>query len=152
MATGIEHVLPVLQHLRRAEGSSALAEVGRVVALSPTHAQRVIARLAGESPDRYQRRLRLERAAALLLSTDQRVIDIALAVGFDSHEAFSRAFRRHFATTPTRYRRRPGVRLSAEEARRVDPRAGGHQFVTAATNVLRTQRGTKTGKRRKENG
>lgn len=119
MATGIEHVLPVLRQLRGPGGHRGLTEIGRQVALSPAHAQRVITRLAGESPDRYQRRLRLERAAALLLSTDDRIIDIALTVGFDSHEAFTRAFRRHYAITPTQYRRRPGVRLSIEEASRV---------------------------------
>ncbi len=119
MTTGIEQVLPVLNHLRDLSRRPGLDEIGRLIALSPGHAQRVITRAAGESPDRYQRRLRLERAAALLLSTDDAVIDIALAVGFDSHEAFTRAFRRRFRTSPRRYRREAATRLAADQVARV---------------------------------
>lgn len=120
MATRIEHVLPVLGRMRHAERTLDLTEVGRAVALSPTHAQRVVRNLTGESPDRYQRRLRLERGAALLLSSDDTVLDIAVAVGFDSHEAFTRAFHRHYGVSPTGYRQRASGRLSAEQARLVN--------------------------------
>lgn len=53
------------------------------------------------------RRLRLERAAGQLRHSRSAVVDIALAAGYDSHEAFSRAFARAFALSPTQYRRRP---------------------------------------------
>ncbi|MEM9132913.1 MAG: AraC family transcriptional regulator [Actinomycetota bacterium] len=120
MATGIEHVLPVLGRMRKAEHTLDLSEVARAVALSPTHAQRVVRTLTGESPDRYQRRLRLERGAALLLSTDDTVLDIAVAVGFDSHEVFTRAFHRHYGVSPTGYRRRTPGRLNVDQARLID--------------------------------
>jgi AraC family transcriptional regulator len=74
--------------------------------LSPFHLHRLFVAVAGETPKQYTLRLRLARAAVLLLTTDQTVLDIALACGFQSHEAFTRAFRRQFATTPRSYRQR----------------------------------------------
>lgn len=62
--------------------------------------------MIGESPKRIASRIALERAAAMLLTTDRAILDIALTSGFDSHEGFTRAFRRHFDTAPSRYRER----------------------------------------------
>lgn len=68
------------------------------------HFHRGFTRFVGETPKTYAQRLRLERAAALLASSLDPVLAIALAVGFSSHEVFNRAFRRQFACTPTQYR------------------------------------------------
>jgi DNA gyrase inhibitor GyrI len=46
----------------------------------------------------------MEKAAYKLWVTDDSILDIALSVGFRSHEAFCRAFRRYFSTTPTELR------------------------------------------------
>jgi AraC family transcriptional regulator len=70
------------------------------------HLQRVFRRTTGESPKQYVLRLRLERAAARLVCTHDRVLAVGMAAGFGSHEVFTRAFRRHFGCTPMRYRRR----------------------------------------------
>ena len=72
--------------------------------ISRWQAHRTFNRLAGDTPDRYQRRVCLECAAARLRTGDERIIDIALALGFGSHEAFSRAFTRHFGVAPSLYR------------------------------------------------
>jgi AraC family transcriptional regulator len=74
--------------------------------LSPFHLQRVFAALAGETPKQLTLRLRLERAAAMLLTRDDTVLDIALSCGFQSHEVFCRTFRRRFGMTPKAYRAR----------------------------------------------
>jgi AraC-like DNA-binding protein len=47
---------------------------------------------------------RLERAAALLQSTDWSVADICFAVGFLSVGSFTTSFRRMFGPTPQEYR------------------------------------------------
>jgi len=53
---------------------------------------------------------RLSRALAALDQTDQRVLDIAFQVGYQSHEALTRAFRHEFGVTPQSYRRsRPAL-------------------------------------------
>jgi AraC family transcriptional regulator len=48
--------------------------------------------------------VRLETAAARLIASDESVCEVAVAAGFNSHEVFTRAFRRHFGQTPSRYR------------------------------------------------
>lgn len=54
------------------------------------------------------RLLRLKRAAyQLAYRSEKKVIDIAIASGYDSHEAFSRSFKRHFDNSPTAFRRSP---------------------------------------------
>ena len=58
----------------------------------------------GEQPVRQGRRLLLERAAFELTRTDQTIADIALRANFGSFEGFSRAFRRAFGVSPSRYR------------------------------------------------
>lgn len=83
-----------------------LAALAERAGISPFHLHRIFSATAGETPKQYTLRLRLGRAAAMLLSRDDSVLDIALSCGFQSHEAFSRAFRRRFGCTPTAYRER----------------------------------------------
>jgi AraC family transcriptional regulator len=73
---------------------------------SPFHLHRMFLRAAGETPKAFTLRVRLSRAAALLLSGEQTVLNVALECGFHSHETFSRAFKRQFGMTPRAYRER----------------------------------------------
>lgn len=82
----------------------SLAALAGQAGLSEFHLHRVFSAAAGETPKQFTLRLRLGRAAALLLATDQSVLNVALACGFQSHEAFCRAFRKRFGTTPSAYR------------------------------------------------
>jgi len=52
----------------------------------------------------YTQRLRLERAANRLVIHDTTILDVALDSGFQSHETFSREFKRRFQVTPRGYR------------------------------------------------
>jgi len=87
------------------EDVSLKALAGRA-GLSTFHLQRVFAAVAGETPKQFTLRLRLSRAAAMLLASEDSVLEIALACGFQSHEAFCRAFRRAFGISPSAYRAR----------------------------------------------
>jgi AraC family transcriptional regulator len=71
---------------------------------SPYHFHRIFRALVGETVGEHVRRLRLERAALLLSTTDRPVIQVALEAGYGAHEAFSRAFRQHFGIAPTDFR------------------------------------------------
>jgi AraC family transcriptional regulator len=62
--------------------------------------------MTGETPMEMVRRLRMERAAWRLKHTDWSVSKIAFDAGFETHEAFSRAFRASYGTAPSGYRRR----------------------------------------------
>jgi AraC-like DNA-binding protein len=61
--------------------------------------------LLGEPLGHYLRRLRIDRAATLLVSSDAPVKTIAARVGYDSESAFARAFSRVRGTSPTAWRR-----------------------------------------------
>lgn len=90
----------------------SLAELARRAGLSPHHLHRLFREQLQETPRQYSERLRLDYAASELLATEACVLEIALAVGYESHEVFLRAFRRRFGCTPTQYRltaRRPGA-------------------------------------------
>lgn len=107
MATDLEDLLPLLARLAaNRDARISLADLAASAARSPTHFQRTFARLVGESPKQLGRRLQLECAAALLLTTTDTILDVALACGFDSHEGFTRAFAVHFGRSPRDFRAR----------------------------------------------
>lgn len=107
MAIGLRDLLPLVIRIQAdPSNDTCLNTLARHVALSPTHLQRIFSRHLGESPKRIANRIALERAAAALTTSPASVLEIALASGFDSHEGFTRAFRRHFSMSPARYRQR----------------------------------------------
>ena len=85
----------------RGRGASQLSEA---LNLSPFYAQRQFTRYCGDTPGAIQRRVTLARAAAAIRTTDQSVLSIGLDAGYQSHEAFTRAFVRTFGMTPREYR------------------------------------------------
>ncbi len=96
----------VVQHLEsRLDEPLASADGARRSGLSPRQFQRVFTRLVGESFKASLRRRRLERAGRQLQATRRSVLAIALDAGFESHEAFLRAFRQRFGRTPMEFRK-----------------------------------------------
>jgi AraC family transcriptional regulator len=81
-----------------------LEQLARVAAMAPFHFHRVFRALVGETPIDHVRRLRLERAARGLKMTSTGVGELARLAGYESHEAFTRAFRGHFGVTPSQFR------------------------------------------------
>ena len=67
--------------------------------------QRVFALLCGYTLGDYVRMRRLTLAGEELLSTDAKVIDVALKYGYDSPESFSRAFARFHGVSPSAVRK-----------------------------------------------
>ena len=81
-----------------------LSRLARTAAFSPFHYHRLFKRLTGESVGAHLSRLRLERAAFELVYSRHSVLDVALGHGFDSPEAFARAFGRRFGASPRAFR------------------------------------------------
>ena len=81
-----------------------VATLARAARLSPAHFSREFRRVFGESPHQYLLTRRLERAAALLRSTDRSVADICITVGLRSVGSFTTSFGRAFGMSPTEYR------------------------------------------------
>jgi len=86
-------------------GHVELEEVAKIAAFSPYYFHRVFLLVVGENFSQFMRKRRLEWAAIALLKTQSRIIDIALDAGFESQEAFSRAFKNYFDITPAKFRK-----------------------------------------------
>jgi len=81
-----------------------LERLARKAALSPLHFHRIFRGMVGETPLELHRRLRLERAAGQLRGSNTAVTTIAFSAGYDSHEAFTRAFRTFYGCSPSEFR------------------------------------------------
>lgn len=79
-------------------------EVAYNVGYSYYHLTRQFSAILGESVGCYIKRRRLADGAKKLLYTDKRIIDIAIENGFESSEAFSRAFKSLYKVSPSIYR------------------------------------------------
>ncbi|MCY1561156.1 RCS-specific HTH-type transcriptional activator RclR [compost metagenome] len=86
----------------------SVAEIAGHVHMSPSHFAHSFREVAGVTPMRCIRDLRLEEARSLMLGAGLRPGDAAAKVGFESAAHFNRAFRRRFETTPAEYVRRIG--------------------------------------------
>jgi AraC family transcriptional regulator len=93
----------------------SVASLAHVAELSPFHFSRLFTARIGESVMAYVRRRRMLRAAAKLGRNPgvadglaaPALIDLAFDCGFESQEAFTRAFAQTFGVTPGRYKRDP---------------------------------------------
>lgn len=88
----------------RLEEDVPLDDLAAAACASVCHFHRVFRGLTGETVREYARRLRLERAAHRLTHGREDILTIALQCGYDSHEAFTRAFKRHFGVSPSEFR------------------------------------------------
>ena len=75
-----------------------------VAGFSVPHFHRVFTAHMGESAASYVRRLRLERAGRKLRMGAVDITEVALAAGYDTHAAFSKAFRQQFGLSPREFR------------------------------------------------
>ena len=82
-----------------------LADLAKVVHLSPGYFIHLFKAETGVSPIAYLLRLRIERASQLLVTTFLSVKEIIAEVGYNSKSDFSLHFRKHFGMTPTEYRK-----------------------------------------------
>ena len=104
--------VPPARHLLRAKDLAdanyaepiGVADMARAARLSQAHFSREFKRTFGESPHQYLLTRRLERAAALLRTTDWSVADVCIAVGLSSIGSFTTSFGRMFGKSPTAYR------------------------------------------------
>jgi AraC family transcriptional regulator len=93
-------------------GELDINKAAEKAACSTFHFQRMFFAIIGVTPAEYVRRRRLTLAATELSSGREKVIDIAMKYGYDSPDAFTRAFRNVHGVTPTAARE-PGVTLTA---------------------------------------
>ncbi|WP_225731232.1 MULTISPECIES: helix-turn-helix domain-containing protein [unclassified Nocardia] len=104
--------VPLARHLLKAKDLAdaryaeplGVADMARAAGLSRAHFSREFRRAFGESPHGYLLTRRLERAAALLRTTDRSVAEICFLVGWQSVGSFTTSFTRTYGRSPTAYR------------------------------------------------
>src|SRR5712664_1184373 len=96
----------VLEHIdRHLDEPLELDTLAKVANFSSFHFHRLFTAWFGETLGDYVRRRRLETAALRLVAQPRLpVLQVALSVGFGSTEAFARAFKTRFGSTPTAWR------------------------------------------------
>lgn len=138
-----EPVAAALAEVRAApERDFELAELAQRAGLSRSAFAARATAMLGEPIGSYVRKLRLERAAALLSATSLPVKVIAARVGYDSEAAFTRAFARAHGVGPRDYRRAHGATGAAEPRRALPHRDGPSPApLTPEAGLLATARG-----------
>lgn len=84
-----------------------------IACMSQYHFHRVFSRKTGEKVIDYIKRRRLTHASFELLDTDKTIYQIALDSNYNSHEAFTRAFKKIFNSTPAKYREQNKYRVGS---------------------------------------
>jgi len=108
-------LLDVVREIRhRSPDGATLDGLAARAGWSPFHLHRAFRAMVRETPKQYALRLQLQQAATRLVSSAESVLDVALGSGFNSHEVFTRAFRRYFGMTPVAYRARALAGASAD--------------------------------------
>lgn len=90
------------------DSTPSLAELAGIANFSPFHFHRVFKSLVGESVAAYTRRLALQKAAQRVSYSRDSITVIGLDAGYESPEAFTRAFRSAFGISPSQYRKKGG--------------------------------------------
>lgn len=116
----------------------SVERLSRVAHFSKFHFHRQFSHYAGIGVSAYVRLLRLKRAAYQLVFSRQRVIDIALEAGFESPEAFTRAFRQEFGQSPSRFRQSPRWQTWSERYR-LPPRPRSEKMNVKIVDFEETQ-------------
>lgn len=83
----------------------SLDALAGLTGLSKFHFTRMFKQSMGVPPYAYLRRIRVEQAQRLLVSTELPVIEIGAAVGYETPQAFARMFRAETGSSPTQWRR-----------------------------------------------
>jgi AraC-like DNA-binding protein len=104
--------VPPARHLLRAKDLAdaryweplGVEQLAEAAGLSRAHFSREFRAAFGESPHTYLLTRRMERAAALLRTTDRSVTDVCFSVGLQSVGSFTTSFKRTYGVTPTTYR------------------------------------------------
>jgi len=91
----------------------SVGALARHANLSEFHFMRVYRALAGEALGGTIQRLRLQRAAHLLIQTTQPIVEVSGRAGYETPQAFAKAFRRMFGVTPSDFREQPQTHVIA---------------------------------------
>lgn len=100
-----ERINQIQQHIRaHLDEPLDREELARLAGFSLPHFHRLFTAHVGESIGAYVRRARMERAAQRLLRDEANITWLALDTGYETHSAFSKAFKQYFGVSPSEFR------------------------------------------------
>src|SRR6202046_3450947 len=82
----------------------SLIQMAEEAKLSPAYFSQMFRQSTGVAPHQFVLRARVERAKELLVKEDARVLDVAIACGFQTQQHFARVFRALCKMSPTQFR------------------------------------------------
>ena len=82
-----------------------ITDIAKQAMISPYYFQKGFSMLCGFTVGEYIKKRRLTFAGSELVSTNRKIIDIALEYGYDSPDSFTKAFLRFHGATPTAIRK-----------------------------------------------
>ena len=88
------------------ENDLSLADIANFIYLSPSYFAKVFKKEMGISPINYLLKVRTDKAREILSSTDLQIGEVAMLVGFSSHQRFNEIFKKNTGMTPTDHRKR----------------------------------------------
>lgn len=102
----IARINRVIDHIQAHIGEDlSLAELADIAHFSPFHFHRIFSAMVGETLNSFIQRLRIERAASMLIQNPKKSItEIALECGFSGSPVFARAFRETFKMSASQWR------------------------------------------------
>jgi len=101
-----ERIQSTVDYIEKRLGEEiTLDELADMACFSKYHYHRIFLAFTGETVMEYIRKRRLASAAARLMNSGDRTLDIAFSLGFNSQETFIRAFKKVFGVTPGRCRK-----------------------------------------------
>jgi AraC family transcriptional regulator len=104
-AVHADHIEDVKQYIREHIDEPLNREVLAAVAgFSVPHFHRIFTAGVGENIASYVRRVRMERAGRKLRMGAVDITEVAHAAGYDTHAAFSKAFKQYFGLSPSEFR------------------------------------------------
>lgn len=90
-------------------GDLSVGKIANHILISPFYFQKGFSMLCGFSVGDYIRQRRLAMAGSELLSSNAKIIDIALKYGYDSPDSFTKAFTRFHGITPSAVRKKGAI-------------------------------------------
>ena len=119
-----DRMLRVLAHIHdNPAGDLSLDALADIAAMSRFHWHRVFRAMTGETCAQAVRRVRLHRAASLLVESDLPVAEVARTVGLHNVQSFTRIFKTAYGLTPAAFRDR-----GATPAPLHSPASGDHRM------------------------
>ncbi len=98
------------------ESGISVEDVAKNAGFSIDYFNRIFLSHTGFTVTAYINYIRLKQAAYLLRTTDKSVLDIALEIGYDSHEGFTKAFKKKYGVAPSEYRAKNKSRMMCMSA------------------------------------